>query len=186
MIAKVQAALGAGWAAAPRRAGGRQGSASLVKEASAALRMNQNAVDRFEEPVARYLGINRTDGRCLDILDRRGPLPSAELAREARLITGSTTAMVDRLAGKGYVRRVRDPSDRRRVVVELTDECRSVLTELFGPWPRRGRPSSAPSPTRGSGSCATSCAPGPTSSNATRPGSRRCLPGPPGARRGRG
>ncbi|MGH2690019.1 MAG: MarR family winged helix-turn-helix transcriptional regulator, partial [Actinomycetota bacterium] len=106
--------------------------------ASVALRMNQNAVDRFDETVARYLGINRTDGRCLDILARRGPLPAGELAREARVTTGSTTAMVDRLSRQGYVRRVRDESDRRRVVVELTDECGDLLAGLFGPVAEEG------------------------------------------------
>lgn len=45
----------------------------------------------------------------------------AELARECELDTGAMTRMLDRLEGKGLVRRVRSEADRRVVNLELTD-----------------------------------------------------------------
>jgi DNA-binding MarR family transcriptional regulator len=36
------------------------------------------------------------------------------------------TAALDRLEGRGYVRRVRDTADRRRILVEVTEEIRQA------------------------------------------------------------
>lgn len=44
---------------------------------------------------------------------------------------GAMTRMLDRLERKGLVRRVRSPSDRRRVIVELTSEGRAVYPKLI-------------------------------------------------------
>jgi DNA-binding MarR family transcriptional regulator len=44
------------------------------------------------------------------------------------------------LEAKGYVRRVADPEDRRRVLVELTDLMEHRAWELWGPLAQRGIP----------------------------------------------
>jgi DNA-binding MarR family transcriptional regulator len=41
--------------------------------------------------------------------------------------------VLDRLERAGYARRVADPRDRRRVLVELTPGAQRQLAELFGP-----------------------------------------------------
>jgi DNA-binding MarR family transcriptional regulator len=46
----------------------------------------------------------------------------AELARECQLDAGAMTRTLDRLEGKGLVRRVRSSEDRRVVKIELTPE----------------------------------------------------------------
>jgi DNA-binding MarR family transcriptional regulator len=86
-----------------------------------AIRQSQSAADMMEEAYDGLLGINRTDGRCLDILQRLGPLSAGQLAVEAGLTTGAVTPLLDRLEAAGYVRRRRDTADRRRVFVEITD-----------------------------------------------------------------
>jgi DNA-binding MarR family transcriptional regulator len=95
--------------------------------------MNQNAVDLLDDAAAAYLGVNRTDARCLDVIDRRERITAGELATEVGLTTGAITTALDRLEGKGYVRRLRDEHDRRKVLVELTDEARRRSWEVFGP-----------------------------------------------------
>ena len=42
------------------------------------------------------------------------------------------TALVDRLEKVGHVRRVRDPEDRRRVVLEMSDSAMAAGAEHFG------------------------------------------------------
>ena len=84
------------------------------------------------------VGINRTDGRCLDIIDRFGKVSAGQLAIESGLTTGAVTAVIDRLEGAGYVRRVRDPVDRRKIWVELTDEMRGITQRIFGFYMRGG------------------------------------------------
>ena len=50
------------------------------------------------------------------------------------LTTASITAVLDRLEEGGYVRRVRDPRDRRRVMVELSaGPGLSKVGRTFGP-----------------------------------------------------
>ncbi len=79
----------------------------------------QTATDRFGQAVADTLGLNRTDMRCLDVLDREGLITAGRLAEATGLTSGAMTAALDRLEKAGFLRRVRDSGDRRRVLVEL-------------------------------------------------------------------
>jgi DNA-binding MarR family transcriptional regulator len=106
---------------------------ALLAELSSLIRAGQRATDESDELLTRLLGINRTDGRCLDILDERGPMTAGQLATASGLTTGAITAVVDRLERAGYARRAPDPSDRRRVLVELTQKTRDATQDLFGP-----------------------------------------------------
>ena len=112
----------------------------ILGELSSIVRRNQRATDRVDEAANDLLGVNRTDGRCLDILDQHGRMTAGELAREARLTTGAITAVVDRLERAGYARRVPDPADRRRVLVEVTERARELAYELFGPLAQASGP----------------------------------------------
>ena len=47
----------------------------------AAMRISQNATDMMDEAFVSLLGINRTDGRCLDIVQRFGRITAGELAQ---------------------------------------------------------------------------------------------------------
>jgi DNA-binding MarR family transcriptional regulator len=103
--------------------------AELIEE----IRGNQTAVHQMDEVAHRALGINATDGRCLDIVDRRGLISAGELAAAAGLTTGAVTAVLDRLEEKGLVRRVPDPKDRRRILVEVTERQREEAGRLYYP-----------------------------------------------------
>ena len=105
----------------------------LIVELIEAVRANQLATDKMDEAAARGLGVNRTDARCLDILERFGPISAGALAEEAGLTTGTATAVIDRLVQKGYVRRVADPADRRRVMVEITELMEERAGRFYAP-----------------------------------------------------
>lgn len=96
------------------------------------IRAGQRATDKIDELVTELLGVNRTDARCLDILDQHGRMTAGQLASASGLTTGAVTAVVDRLERSGYARRVADPEDRRRVLVELTEKARELSWELMG------------------------------------------------------
>ncbi len=55
--------------------------------------------------------------------------PSA-LGDRLLLTSGSMTALIDRLEGLGYVSRRRDPSDRRAILVGLTDTGKETARRL--------------------------------------------------------
>jgi len=102
------------------------------------LRGWQTDQDLFDEAAASYAGINRTDARCLDIIDRHGPMTAGQVATEVRLTSGAVTAVLDRLEAVGLVRRVRDTVDRRRVMVETTPELARRSAPVFGPLVEEG------------------------------------------------
>jgi DNA-binding MarR family transcriptional regulator len=105
----------------------------LIAAAGMAARLHQNAYDRFEDAAAEYFGVNRTAMRCMDVLERVGRLTAGEIATQTGLSSGAVTALLDRLERAGYVRRIRDPADRRRVWVELTETARKLAVEVYGP-----------------------------------------------------
>jgi DNA-binding MarR family transcriptional regulator len=105
----------------------------LIGELLAAVRANQNATDQMDDAAARGMGVNRTDARCLDLVEQFGPITAGRLAEGAGLTTGAVTAVIDRLVAKGYLRRVPDPADRRRVMVEITEQLEERAGRYYGP-----------------------------------------------------
>jgi DNA-binding MarR family transcriptional regulator len=112
----------------------------------AAIRESQSAADMMEEAYDNLLGINRTDGRCLDILQRLGPLTAGQLAKESGLTTGAITPLLDRLEAAGYVARRRDTVDRRKVFVEVTPHAYKMGRFVYEHLAEFGRNESAQMP----------------------------------------
>jgi DNA-binding MarR family transcriptional regulator len=106
---------------------------AILREIEVAVRASQNQTDLIDETAAALMQINRTDHRCLDILDRSGPLTAGDLASASGLTAGAITVVLDRLERSGYARRMRDTADRRRVLVELTAKARRGAQAIYGP-----------------------------------------------------
>jgi DNA-binding MarR family transcriptional regulator len=77
-----------------------------------------------------------TDLKALDILERTGPRTAGELATDTGLAPASVTALIDRLARRRFVRRHRDPRDRRRVIVALAPRLQARFAVEFEPLRR--------------------------------------------------
>jgi len=90
----------------------------------------------FSAAVADRIGLATNDVECLEILGDEGPLTVGRLAEWTGLSTGAATRMIDRLEQAGYVRRVADPADRRRVLVEPVAERMASLGALHDPIER--------------------------------------------------
>lgn len=103
----------------------------LYETLGAEVRANQRATDVVDDLMCQLLGINRSDARCLDILDEHGSMSAGDLAQASRLSTGAITAVIDRLERAGYARRVPDPADRRRVLVEPTAKAYEAANEFM-------------------------------------------------------
>ncbi|WP_369077467.1 MarR family winged helix-turn-helix transcriptional regulator [Actinoplanes nipponensis] len=86
---------------------------------SVAIRRYQREVDQFDQALAGFLGVNRTDLRCLDFLVE-APRSARDLARATGLTPSAITTAIDRLEHLGYVERTRGAVDRRRILVEPT------------------------------------------------------------------
>jgi DNA-binding MarR family transcriptional regulator len=116
----------------------RRSRPELERAGVEAIRGWQTDQDMFDEAAAAFVRINRTDARCMDILDRFGRMTAGQLATGARLTSGAVTAVLDRLEQAGLVRRVRDTADRRRVLVEVTPRLAEMSAPVFGPMVEEG------------------------------------------------
>lgn len=93
----------------------------------------QDSTDLVDDAAAQRFGLNRTDLRLLGALNRAGRITIGELAAASGLSPSAATTAVDRLTRAGYARRVRDGTDRRRVMVEATPTARALSDEIWGP-----------------------------------------------------
>lgn len=116
----------------------RRGDAAVLAEAEQAVRDLILAVEHYRIAATDRLGVTTSESQALSYLTARGPMGLTDLADALALSTGSATAMMDRLERNGLARRTPHPTDRRRVLVELTergtrtvDQARAWLREAI-------------------------------------------------------
>jgi hypothetical protein len=61
----------------------------IIEEGGKVFRAYQTSNDNFDQAIADHLGMNRTDMRCIDLIDQAGGMTAGELARAAGLTTGA-------------------------------------------------------------------------------------------------
>jgi DNA-binding MarR family transcriptional regulator len=111
----------------------RESKKELIDELIHLARAQQAANEALDEVAYQKLGINRTDGRCLDIVQNNGPMTAGRLAELSGLTTAAVTSVLDRVEKAGYARRVRNEHDRRQVIVELTPLMGERGHQIWGP-----------------------------------------------------
>jgi DNA-binding MarR family transcriptional regulator len=124
----------------------RRSREDVLNEIGFQFRSMQTDFEDHDAAVGSLLELNTTDMRVLDFLGRAGdphslegaPITAGDLARESGLTTGAVTAVLDRLERAGWARRLPDPADRRRVVVQQTDKATRAIAALYGPLKGRG------------------------------------------------
>jgi hypothetical protein len=108
--------------------------AQLAMAFAAAVRRTGSLFVLMTHAAADRIGVNATDLNCMNILSFSGQLTAGELAKATGLTTASITGVVDRLEQAGFVRRERDPHDRRRVVVQMdVEHAFGKIMPVFGP-----------------------------------------------------
>jgi DNA-binding MarR family transcriptional regulator len=94
-------------------------------------RINKHIRKRMDETLGDY-GLSYAEWGVLGHLSLTGPpyrSSPGELADKDNLSSGAMTNRLDRLEKAGFVRRLPDPSDRRALYVELTDEGHKLWLE---------------------------------------------------------
>jgi len=76
----------------------------------------------MEFHLRKHLKTNETDFQAMQHLLQVGPMTPSALAELLHLTTAAVTSVIDRLVQAGHVRRSPHPSDRRRIVVQPTEE----------------------------------------------------------------
>ena len=88
----------------------------LVKLFNRILAIEQNAIER-----AQAFGLTITEIHVLEAVGMADPKSMSEIAAQLRVTLGTLTTAINRLVKKGYVSRIRPESDRRVVLVQLTE-----------------------------------------------------------------
>lgn len=81
---------------------------------------------RIEDP--RY-PCTKNQNRAIMILKHRGKITPSYLGKCLDMRKGSLTSLIDSLVSMGLVRREADPSDRRRILINLTDEGEAYVKQ---------------------------------------------------------
>ena len=88
----------------------------------------------FHAAIAERLGLNPSDHKCADLIcNETGPITAGRLAEITGLSTGAITGVVDRLEKAGFVARLPDAEDRRRVVISGVEGRAPNMRHLFLP-----------------------------------------------------
>jgi DNA-binding MarR family transcriptional regulator len=85
----------------------------------------------ISQAVSERFGLASSDLECLDLALLSGGATAGEFAKATGLTTGAITGVIDRLERAGYVRRERDPSDRRKVIVRARPAKTRRIAPLY-------------------------------------------------------
>ncbi len=108
-----------------------EASVEAAVRASVTLMRASRSVASRVEPLVGTRGLTLTQFGVLEVIMHKGPMTHRELGRKVLTSAGNMTDVVDKLEGRGLVRRVRAAADRRQVRVELTDDGRDLIRDLF-------------------------------------------------------
>ncbi len=90
-----------------------------------------HAVMASAEQLLLSHGLTMTQLGVLEVILHKGPLSHRELGRKVLTSAANMSDVIDKLAARGLVRRVRCPEDRRLVKVELTEAGAALIEQIF-------------------------------------------------------
>lgn len=94
-----------------------------------AVRRIVRAVDLHSKKLMKASGLTSSQRIVLQTLTQKGPVIPSAIAREVSLSQATVTVILDRLEQNGLISRQRSQSDRRNVVVEISDAGRQCLAD---------------------------------------------------------
>ena len=91
------------------------------------LKQVELAVRARLDEIVRPVGLTALQYTALSVLERHTDMSSAQLTRSSFVTAQSMADMITALEDRKLIERHRDRTDRRRLVVALTDEGRALL-----------------------------------------------------------
>ena len=77
-----------------------------------------------------HTGLAPHQARALRVIAKAGPIRPGLLAERLRITPRSVTEVVDVLVERDLISRLPDPTDRRAMTLELTEEGRALVAEI--------------------------------------------------------
>ena len=113
-----------------------EGSAALTREIQNLLRDLISRLHQLNDAVGDRIDLKAGDIEILDLVARHGPVSPSEVSASTGIHPATLTGVIDRLEGAGWLSRVPDPDDRRRVRLEARRERGAELVRLYAPMNR--------------------------------------------------
>jgi DNA-binding MarR family transcriptional regulator len=108
------------------------GASWLASRALRELEIVGGRVEALVADVARRYGLSHAALNALAVIEGNGtPLPTGEISARMHITTGTMTTVLDTLERNRYIRRLPDPDDRRRVLVDITPAAQTVLDQML-------------------------------------------------------
>lgn len=104
---------------------------TIIEKLTNEFRKNSTRTLLFHQTIADKLKLNATDYKCYDLINQSGVVTAGQLSKLTGLTTGSTTALIDRLENYGYVKRDKDPNDRRHVLIKPVQQSSESNNAIF-------------------------------------------------------
>ncbi|MFX1274498.1 MAG: MarR family winged helix-turn-helix transcriptional regulator [Promethearchaeota archaeon] len=90
-------------------------------------KIHQLAGRIFTKMLKEYqIEINPAQGRIMFVLWQNDEISFKELAKRSSLSKSTLTSMLDRLEKMGYVNRIRSKTDRRKILIKLTEKDKNL------------------------------------------------------------
>lgn len=104
-----------------------------ARDVAMAVRRLDLMMSQMHLEMSERLGLSAGELLALAHLSVDGPLGPTELTHRLHMTTGAMTAMLDRLAERGFIVREPHATDRRRIMVRLTTEGRDrIFDQVHG------------------------------------------------------
>jgi DNA-binding MarR family transcriptional regulator len=108
------------------------GASWLASRALRELEVVGGRIDALVADIARRYGVSHAALNALAVIEGAGgPIPAGEVSARMHITTGTMTSVLDTLERNGYVRRLADPDDRRRVLIDITPAAQRVLDQML-------------------------------------------------------
>ena len=86
---------------------------------------------RLYKPILDKLKLTYPQYITMLVMWEKEVIPFKELSNKLKLKTGTLTPIIDKLVKLGYIIKIKDKKDDRKLLVELTDEGRELKAEAL-------------------------------------------------------
>ena len=110
--------------------------AALTREIQFLLRDLIGRLHQLNDAIGARIDLKAGDIEILDLVARYGPMSPSEVTASTGIHPATLTGVLDRLEQAGWLSRLPDPEDRRRIRLEASRERGPEMVRLYAPMNR--------------------------------------------------
>ena len=89
------------------------------------------SVNQKSSSIIRKQGLTEAQFSVLELLYHKGDFRIKEIIEKTFSSGGTMTVIIDNLQKEKFIKRKRDPRDRRAILIEITEKGRRVIEKIF-------------------------------------------------------